>query len=472
MSNVTPKIFNDLYGDVISYDIPVKMYAKAAAADSEPMEFTIKASYDASPQFHLAATYESDSRWTLDKKITVYEGNGVNSELYKVMLGDKNPNSEQPTRRDSPTDALHIPWTASFSGSRNWSMGNRDGSRTKPTLRCNDQNGTQGRIWDDAGSEDSYSFEADVTDQTKSGHLTTRFINAPDYETPTDENKDNTYNVRIVGSYRIHKLGTPERTFGCETSAIDFTVTVKDVGPPAPLQELTLTQDPTDNAKFNIAWDSSNLNEFLEDGKRVDFPHTEFNVSSISFAHSPSGLTFPDSKTESPITITPGSGNEINGVVRNTGHHVHDHCLTDQFGNQFGKPTNNGIEKYHVDQTGKPAGKTNRHDHRSHFPERSLGNTRDPRVHDHRLRDTSQTGRVRNLDHMERGHYRNHRDRHNSPAGHHLLRTGAHQQLERRERMVRKRLGHYRFIHRRSCASVSKRRCYKAAIQHSHSGRP
>ena len=283
------------------------------------MEFTIKASYDASPQFHLAATYESDSRWTLDKKITVYEGNGVNSELYKVMLGDKNPNSEQPTRRDSPTDALHIPWTASFSGSRNWSMGNRDGSRTKPTLRCNDQNGTQGRIWDDAGSEDSYSFEADVTDQTKSGHLTTRFINAPDYEIPTDANKDNTYNVRIVGSHRIHKLGTPERTFGCETSAIDFTVTVKDVGPPAPLQELTLTQDPTDNAKFNIAWDSSNLNEFLEDGKRVDFPHTEFNVSSISFAHSPSGLTFPDSKTESPITITPGSGNEINGVVGTPG---------------------------------------------------------------------------------------------------------------------------------------------------------
>ena len=27
VSNVTPKIFNDLYGDVISYDIPVKMYA-------------------------------------------------------------------------------------------------------------------------------------------------------------------------------------------------------------------------------------------------------------------------------------------------------------------------------------------------------------------------------------------------------------------------------------------------------------
>ena len=244
VSNVTPKIFNDLYGDVISYDIPVKMYANEGTADSADfklMEFTIKASYDASPQFHLAATYESDSRWTLDKEITVYEGDGVNEQLYKVLLGDydndNNPNSGQPTRINSPTDALHIPWTSSFSGPREWSMGNRDGTQDKPTLRCNDQNGEQSLIWDNAGSEDSYSFEADDSQNNKRGHLTTRFINAPDYEIPTDANKDNTYNVRIVGSHRIHNLGTPERTFGCETSVIDFKVTIKDVGPPHKYQE-------------------------------------------------------------------------------------------------------------------------------------------------------------------------------------------------------------------------------------------
>ena len=308
VSNVTPKIFNDLYGAVISYDIPVKMYANEGNDDSTDfklMEFTIKASYDASPQFHLAATYESDSRWTLDKEITVYEGDGVNEQLYKVLLGDydndNNPNSGQPTRINSPTDALHIPWTSSFSGSREWSMGNRDDTQAKPTLRCNDQNGEQSLIWDKAGSEDSYYFEADESPNYKRGHLTTRFINAPDYDIPGDANKDNIYNVRVVGTHRIHKLGTNDRTLGCETSAIDFKVTVKDVGPPAPIPEMNLTLEPNKGAAFKIDWDITKFNQFLDDGTRVDFPHSSFNVTRNTISHDPPGLRFPGGNTDTEI---------------------------------------------------------------------------------------------------------------------------------------------------------------------------
>ena len=67
----TPEDFTNLYGNVVSYLIPVKMYATANSQDSEPLEFTITAYHDASPQFHHSATYQSKQRWEL-KRSSMY----------------------------------------------------------------------------------------------------------------------------------------------------------------------------------------------------------------------------------------------------------------------------------------------------------------------------------------------------------------------------------------------------------------
>ena len=67
----TPEDFTNLYGNVMSYLIPVKMYATANSQDSEPLEFTITAYHDASPQFHHSATYQSKQRWEL-KRSSMY----------------------------------------------------------------------------------------------------------------------------------------------------------------------------------------------------------------------------------------------------------------------------------------------------------------------------------------------------------------------------------------------------------------
>ena len=185
----TPEDFTDLYGNVMSYPIPVKMYANANNQDSDPLSFTITAYHDASPQFHHSATYRSDQRWELNEVIEVYEGPQANRELSEIILGLDTQNGQhtgrQPERISGITDALQVPWTSTVEAARTWTLGNPAGTESSPNIKCKDQSGVTTHIWDEAGSEDSALFGIDqpAGDQQK-GHIPLRFTFEPDYEPP------------------------------------------------------------------------------------------------------------------------------------------------------------------------------------------------------------------------------------------------------------------------------------------------
>ena len=251
------------------------MYANDNTVDSKPIEFTININYDASPQWHLAPTYWERHIWQLDQEISIYEGPTANDQLAEIFLGnyDSNgdPQGEQPNRHASPTDVLQIPWTASYPGERTWTTGNRDGNPGREWFRCKEDHGTE----------------------------------------------DNTYLFRIVRTHDIHQMTTDSATPGCEGSALDLKIKVKDVGPPAPATGLKLTPQQNNNAKFNITWDTPIPNQFLEGTQRVEFPHESFNVTNVRVDFQPAVESIPttdSTETSTFLSSTTGIQN-IRGVA-------------------------------------------------------------------------------------------------------------------------------------------------------------
>ena len=293
----TPEDFTTLYGNVVSHEIPVKMYANDGTQDSEPLSFTITAYHDASPQFqfHHEETYQPEQRWELDKVIEVYEGPQANSELGKIILGsydeENNPTGGQPARISGITDALQVPWTSTKGGERTWTLGNRDGTANSPKVRCEDQSGTTTQTWDSQGSQDSALFAIDLPEgNQQEGHISLRFTSVPDFEDPQDHDQDNEYLVRLVNDHDIHRLGTEDATLGCNGSALDLKIRVKDVGPPAPPTGFTAKRNQYSIKQLDLSWDHPVPNQFMEGGERTDFPDPSFNVDRIIISHSPDGL--------------------------------------------------------------------------------------------------------------------------------------------------------------------------------------
>lgn len=322
VAGTTPKQFNDLYGEVLEYTIPVKMYANDGTVDSKPLEFTIKIHYDASPQWHLAATYWEYRIWQLDQEISVYEGPSANDQLAEITLGDYDsegtPQGEQPTQLTSPTDVLQIPWTAPYEGARAWTTGNRDGTAERPWFRCLENYGPKViSAWNTAGSEDSTLITVDPPPtETKEGHVTLKFNSNPDFDNPADADEDNTYLFRIVGTHDIHKVGTDSATLGCEGSALDIKVKIKDVGPPAPATGLTITRQERRPEYFNVTWDTPLANKFIEGNQQIDFPHESFNITAVRLDFTPPVLDLPNTSSTSTMhlyPITTGAQN-IRGV--------------------------------------------------------------------------------------------------------------------------------------------------------------
>ena len=275
---VTPEDFTALYGNVVSHSIPVKMYANDGNQDSLPLSFTITAYHDASPRFQDAATYKSEQHWELDEVIEVYEG----PQVSKI------------------TNALQIPWTSTTEGARTWTLGNPDGTKVK----CEDQGGVTTQDWDPAGSQDSALFAIDQPEGNQQRHISLRFTSPPDYETRLEEGKSNEYLVRLVSRHDIHKLGMTDATLGCDGSALDLKVRVKDVGPPAPPEGLTLSLQPNRPNHLGIHWNTPHANQFIiEDGTQVDFPDPSFNVKSIVIYHEPNGLKFLGTPLRKPSTL-------------------------------------------------------------------------------------------------------------------------------------------------------------------------
>ena len=299
---VTPEDFTALYGNVVSHSILVKMYANDGNQDSLPLSFNIIAYHDASPQFHHSATYQSKQRWDTDTVIEVYEGS------------------------QNVTDALQIPWTSTTEGTRTWTLGNPDGTKVK----CEDQGGVTTQDWDPAGSQDSALFAIDQPEGNQQGHISLRFTSPPDYETRLEEGKSNEYLVRLVSRHDIHKLGMTDATLGCDGSALDLKIRIKDVGPPAPPTGLILSHQPNRPNHLGIKWDTPHANQFIENGTRVDFPDPSFNITSIVISHEPKGLQFLDNPLGNPSTLsarfggiehvkgTPGETYTITTKLRNS----------------------------------------------------------------------------------------------------------------------------------------------------------
>ena len=342
IDNATPKQFNDVYGDVHEYTIPGKMYAYDNNSLSDPLEFTIEAHYDASPQWHLAADYWQYHIWRLKEEISIYEGPSANQQLAAIILGDYatngDPQDGQPTRLEIPTDVLQIPWTASYAGARTWKAEDPTGTTESPYLRCleNHRSINLLRVWSTEGSEDSALVTVASPEQTKNGHATLKFKSTPDYEFPTDTGLDNTYQFRLVSRHGIHNLGTESATLGCDGSALDLKVKVKDVGPPAPIAGMQLTLEPNKRAAFKIDWDLTKLNQFLDDGTRVNFPDPSFEVSQITVSHDPPGLTFAEGETATEITF-PYSRTDVPDLTGITGVPGTTYTITIKLTNQEGE---------------------------------------------------------------------------------------------------------------------------------------
>ena len=173
-----------------------------------------------------------------------------------------------------------------------------------PRVKCKDQTEVTTHTWDEAGSEDSTLFAIDQPEGAQQkGHIPLRFTFEPDYETPQDKGPDNEYLVRLVNNHDIHKLGTASPTLGCDGSALDLKIRVKDVGPPAPPTGLTLTLDAKKRDQFSIYW--YHTNQFIEGGNRVDFPDPSFNTTLLIIRHEPNGLQFNDKPLANPLRLDP-----------------------------------------------------------------------------------------------------------------------------------------------------------------------
>ena len=302
----TQQDFTDLYGNVVSYPIPVQMYANDGTEDSLPLSFTITAYHDASAQFNHAAAYKSEQRWELNDAIEVYEGPQANDELGAIILGA----GGLPARISGTTDALQVPWSSTVEGTRTWTLGNPAGTTDSPNIKCKDQSGETTHTWDEAGSEDSALFEIDQPEgDQQQGHIPIRFVtSAPDYEDAKDQDTDNEYLIRLVNSHDIHGLDGEPPPLGCDGSAVDLKIKVKDVGPPAPPTGLTLTLEANTQDEFGIYWDHPHPNKFIENGNPVPFPHPSFNADALLISHEPEGLQFPIINPGSTLSIPTNIG--------------------------------------------------------------------------------------------------------------------------------------------------------------------
>ena len=271
---LTPGDFTALYGNTTSRSVPVKMYANDGTADSEPLAFTITASHDASPQFGQPAAHQSEQRWAVAGAYEMYEG------ITQVT-------------------GLSVPWSAVKQGNRNWSAGTPGIS----DIKCADQSGDVAGSWPEEGDRDSGLFDVASAANAASGTVTASFKTAPDFENPADDEGtsrvdgqeqanpgDNTYRLRVVSTHDIHDLEGAGSGLGCNGSALDLKIRVKDVGSPTPVKGPKLTLQPRNQARFSVYWDHPHANQFIEDGKAVDFPDPSFNVSQIVVSHSPTGL--------------------------------------------------------------------------------------------------------------------------------------------------------------------------------------
>ena len=286
--NVTPKEYGDLYGyRNTSSQINLTMYANDGKADSNRQLIELLFFYDPSARFSAPAVYGSKSRYTLD--LETYEGPNAGPDL-------------------------SIEWTGILSGSRTWATGS-----PATALQCRDYTGNlHDQDWPASGSTDSGLFESIArTTYGRSGSITPSFKTDPDYETPADSGADNVYHLRYYQSHDLHNPSAETTQPGCAGSAVDVRITVKDVGPPAPVMPEG-SFDAT-NTLITLSWNAPA--GFVENGDTVPFPHPSFAPTSYDYRHRLADATQwsePAATTETPVRITEVTGNTYEVQVRAT----------------------------------------------------------------------------------------------------------------------------------------------------------
>ena len=126
----------------------------------------------------------------------------------------------------------------------------------------------------------------------------------PDYENPHDHDQDNTYHLRVINDNNVDT----DLNVGCNGSAIDITVKIKDVGAPNPPTNFVGEFNSTTPTTINLTWTEPTT--FQEDGEPVNFPHPDFNPSSYSIRH-----RYPDTDPWVVITDIAGNSGDIKDVT-------------------------------------------------------------------------------------------------------------------------------------------------------------
>ena len=209
--SVTPAAFAAVYGATggVGGDVEVDAGVFEGANTSADLLFIVAVRYDASARFTNAQPINSQ-RWGTPQ-IEIYEG-------------------------ATADPALAFAWAAHGGGTRNWGTGNPTSA-----YRCVvGGDAVTFSAWPSSAGEDSTLFQVTPTSTSAaSGNGRLNLTAAPDYENPTDSGGDNLYRVRVRNGHNLNNIfGEGTRT-GCDGSALELTVRVKDAGPPAPVGSLT-----------------------------------------------------------------------------------------------------------------------------------------------------------------------------------------------------------------------------------------
>ena len=204
---------------------------------SATLEFDLNLTYDDSPQFGSPAVHGTGNRWAVAAAYETYEGI---TELPDITL----------------------PWTALTDGPREWSAG----TPTAVTFRCSDPRGERPAGWPAPAERDSALFS--VSSETPPPSPATspwpsrarRTSRTP----PTTRGQPKTAASRsrtrattsttcaVTSDHDLHGLGTEGGGTGCNGSAVDLTIRVKDVGPPAPPTGFTVTRNRHSIQKLDL----------------------------------------------------------------------------------------------------------------------------------------------------------------------------------------------------------------------------
>ena len=237
--DVTPSQYRDVYGATGS---EVALTGKLAASNhtghSTSLTFTLRVTYDASAQFGPPSAHQSQNRWSVDE---VYE-------TYETLTA---------------LPAISIPWAAVTDGHREWSAGTPDGV----TFQCSDPGGATNADWPDDGEKDSALFSVSSAATAQSGTITVSFKDAPDFENPSDDEGtttvngvdepnpgDNVYHLRVTSDHDVHDLGSEGNDTGCNGSAVDIKIRVKDVKPPIAPPNLSGAFRSDDDTIIDLTW--------------------------------------------------------------------------------------------------------------------------------------------------------------------------------------------------------------------------